>query len=311
AFTSIFNNNENTPTDMEVEATLTSSPQNKKKEPEQIIPPVKNTFIDLDQSFDAAENMLNNTQQKNTLHFECKTVIGHETEAELFCHYDNKYQPSLLDSISTQLVNISQQLVDIHNQLGFTLIRVKTIKTVLNITSISPKQADIINNNKYKNPLDDMEEEDNKVVTAGIDISKSIVWQQESQVTELQLENSILKNNLSDNYEKLNNALIAITQMQRLLIHHEILPENCLINITELIKSASSDYFNDNKINHIYCSDRLVIDIHTVTVIDVDEDFTDHNIAMTSIYISELVSQSNKAPAKKISFHYDKMSRDD
>ncbi|CAI2199121.1 15930_t:CDS:1, partial [Funneliformis geosporum] len=57
---------------------------------------------------------------------------------------------------------------------------VNTIKTVLNITSISPEQADIINNNKYKNPLDEMEEEDNKVVTAGIDISKSIVRQQES-----------------------------------------------------------------------------------------------------------------------------------
>jgi hypothetical protein len=100
-----------------------------------------------------------------------------ETEAELSHRHDNKYQPSLFDSISTQLVNISQQLADIQNQLGFTLTRVNTINTVLNITSISPEQADIINNNKYKNPLDDMEEEDNEVVTAGIDISKSIVRQ--------------------------------------------------------------------------------------------------------------------------------------
>ncbi|CAI2194365.1 14438_t:CDS:1, partial [Funneliformis geosporum] len=46
-----------------------------------------------------------------------------ETEAELSCHHDNKYQPSLLDSIFTQLVNISQQLADIHNQLCFTLTR--------------------------------------------------------------------------------------------------------------------------------------------------------------------------------------------
>ncbi|CAI2196061.1 987_t:CDS:2, partial [Funneliformis geosporum] len=206
-----------------------------------------------------------------------------ETEAELSCHHDNKYQPSLLDSIFTQLVNISQQLADIHNQLCFTLTRVNTIETVLNITSISPEQVDIINNNKYKNPLDEMEEEDNEVVTAGIDISKSI-------------------SNLSDNYEKLNNALVAIAQMQRLLVHHELLPENRLINIAELIKPAPSDYFNDNK---------LAIDIHTATVIDVDENFTDHNIATTSFYISELVPQSNKAPAKKISFHYDKMSHDD
>ncbi|CAI2197760.1 6802_t:CDS:1, partial [Funneliformis geosporum] len=112
---------------------------------------------------------------------------------ELSHRHDNKYQPSLLNSISTQLVNISQQLADIQNQLDFILTRVNTIKTVLNITFISPEQADIINNNKYKNPLDNMEEEDNEVVTAGIDISKSIIRQQESQVTELQLENSILK----------------------------------------------------------------------------------------------------------------------
>jgi hypothetical protein len=92
-----------------------------------------------------------------------------------------------------------------------------------------------------------MEEEDNEVIIAGIDISKSIVRQQESQIIELQLKNSILKSNLSDNYEKLNNALVAIAQMQRLLVHHEFLLENRLINIAELIKSAPSDYFNDNK----------------------------------------------------------------
>ncbi|CAI2182651.1 17777_t:CDS:2 [Funneliformis geosporum] len=108
-----------------------------------------------------------------------------ETKAELSRRHDNKYQLSLLDSISTQLVNISQQLADIHNQFGFTLTR-------------------------YKNPLDNMEEEDNEVVTAGIDISKSVIQQQESQVTELQLKNSIIKNNLSDNYENFNNALIAV-----------------------------------------------------------------------------------------------------
>ncbi|CAI2191278.1 9234_t:CDS:1, partial [Funneliformis geosporum] len=62
ASTSTFNNNENISTDMEVEATSTSSPQDKGKGPEQIILPIKNTPIDLDQSFDAAENMLNTTQ---------------------------------------------------------------------------------------------------------------------------------------------------------------------------------------------------------------------------------------------------------
>src|SRR5215216_1380157 len=66
-----------------------------------------------------------------------------------------------------------------------------------------------------------------------------------------------------------------------------------------------------SRIDHIYCSDRLAIDIHTATIIEVDDTFTDHNIATTSFYISELVPQSNKAPTKKISFHYDKMSHDD
>ncbi|CAI2193075.1 10047_t:CDS:1, partial [Funneliformis geosporum] len=82
-----------------------------------------------------------------------------------------------------------------------------------------------------------------------IDISKSIIRQQESQITELQLENSILKNKLSNNYEKLNNVFTAIAQMQILLVHHEFLPENCLINITELTKPVSSAYFSDNKYN--------------------------------------------------------------
>ncbi|CAI2178361.1 7970_t:CDS:2 [Funneliformis geosporum] len=62
ASTSTFLNNENTPTDIEVEATSTLSPQDKGKGPEQIILPVKNTPIDLDQSFDIAENMLDNTK---------------------------------------------------------------------------------------------------------------------------------------------------------------------------------------------------------------------------------------------------------
>ncbi|CAI2183293.1 20335_t:CDS:2, partial [Funneliformis geosporum] len=235
ASTSTFNNNENTPIEMEVEATSTSSPQDKGKGSEQIITPVKNTPIDLDQSFDAAENMLDNTQQKilfilnstnkvkcnaacdmfNGIHFPSFTVPILDMDNTTFLPLDvtpiAKFTPEI---ISTQLVNISQQLADIHNQLGFTLTKVNTIETVLNITSISPEQADIINNNKYKNPLDDMEEEDNEVFTAGIDIS----------------------NNLSDNYEKLNNALVAVAQMQRLLVHHEILSENRLINITELIK---------------------------------------------------------------------------
>ncbi|CAI2197895.1 12381_t:CDS:1, partial [Funneliformis geosporum] len=61
ASTSTINNNKNTPIEMEVEVTSTLSPQDKGKGPEQIIPPVKNTLIDLNQSFDAAENMLDNT----------------------------------------------------------------------------------------------------------------------------------------------------------------------------------------------------------------------------------------------------------
>ena len=92
-----------------------------------------------------------------------------------------------------------------------------------------------------------MEEEETIVVTAGIDTSKSIVRQQESQVAELQHENSILKDNLNQNYEKLNNALLAVAQMQRLLVNREFLSANHLIEIAELTKSMPSAYFNDNK----------------------------------------------------------------
>ncbi|CAI2187799.1 13010_t:CDS:2, partial [Funneliformis geosporum] len=207
---------------MEVEVTSTSSSQDKGKGSEQIIPPVKNTSIDLDQSFDAAKNMLDNTQQKNTLHFERETGVP---IFFAFCAADT-FLPKCTNKGKCNAA------CDMFNGPYFP--------------SFTGVTVDIINNNKYKNPLDDMEEKDNEVVTAGIDISKSIVRQQESQVTELQLENSILKRNLSDNYEKLNNILVAVAQMQRLLVYHEFLPENRLINIVELTKPAPSDYFNDN-----------------------------------------------------------------
>ncbi|CAI2171643.1 15345_t:CDS:2 [Funneliformis geosporum] len=51
-------------------------------------------------------------------------------------HHQNKYQPSQLDAILTQINNVSQQLADIHNNLAFTLTRVSKIEAVLNISSI-------------------------------------------------------------------------------------------------------------------------------------------------------------------------------
>ncbi|CAI2191257.1 16940_t:CDS:1, partial [Funneliformis geosporum] len=53
----------------------------------------------------------------------------------------------------------------------------------------------IINSNPFKNPSNKIDEnyEQNEVNTAEVDISKSIIRQQESQVTGLQLKNSILK----------------------------------------------------------------------------------------------------------------------
>ncbi|CAI2187990.1 16407_t:CDS:1, partial [Funneliformis geosporum] len=89
----------------------------------------------------------------------------------------NKYQPSQLDAILIQINDVSQQLADIHNYLAFTLTRINMIEAVLNISSISPEQAKIINSNPFKDPIDDMDEDSdqNDIVNAGIDTSKSII----------------------------------------------------------------------------------------------------------------------------------------
>ncbi|CAI2183665.1 12373_t:CDS:1, partial [Funneliformis geosporum] len=99
-----------------------------------------------------------------------------ETEKDIV-HHQNKYQLSQLDTILTQINNVSQQLADIHNNLAFTLTRVNTIEAVLNISSISPEQAKIINSNPLKDPIDEMDKDfdQNDVITAEIDISKSII----------------------------------------------------------------------------------------------------------------------------------------
>ncbi|CAI2173958.1 7422_t:CDS:2, partial [Funneliformis geosporum] len=51
-----------------------------------------------------------------------------ETEKDIVRH-QNKYQPSQLDAILTQINNVSQQLADIHNNLAFTLTRVKIVSS--------------------------------------------------------------------------------------------------------------------------------------------------------------------------------------
>ena len=120
---------------------------------------------------------------------------------------------------------------------------------MLSITSTSPEQAKIINSNPYKDNTDNMIDEDgeNEIVIAGVDTSNSIIRQHETQVTDLQLENSILKSNLSDNFDRLNNALSAVAQMQRMLAHHDMLPKDRLIPIIELVKPATPSPYNDEK----------------------------------------------------------------
>ncbi|CAI2186364.1 14309_t:CDS:2 [Funneliformis geosporum] len=200
---------------MEVEITSTSILTDKGKAPENIISPINKESLDYNQSFDIAENMLDKNNGNNALHFKCETgptifffhycdsqkssagsnkenYLGNtlddsihtsgswadETEKD-FIHHQYKYQPSQLDAILTQINNVSQQLADIHNNLTFILTRVNTIETILNISSISPEQAKIINSNLLKGPIDDMDEDSdqNDVVTLGIDILESIIYQ--------------------------------------------------------------------------------------------------------------------------------------
>ncbi|CAI2194001.1 15982_t:CDS:2, partial [Funneliformis geosporum] len=136
-----------------------------------------------------------------------------ETEKDII-HQQNKYQPFQLDAILTQINNVSQQLADIHHNLAFTLTRV--------------------------NPINEIDEniDQNDVVIAGIDTSKSTIRRQEAQVTELQLENSILKQNLSANFDKLNKALATVAQMQRMLVH-------------QLVKLALSSFYDDKNYEEI------------------------------------------------------------
>ena len=65
------------------------------------------------------------------------------------------------------------------------------------------------------------------------------------------------------------------------------------------------------RIDHIFCSDELAVNIQAADTIDIDYTMSDHKIATTSFHISELVPKSNKSPIKKISFKYDSMSSDD
>ncbi|CAI2196287.1 565_t:CDS:2, partial [Funneliformis geosporum] len=214
--------NFSTPTNMEVENTSTSIPTDKGKAPEINIPSVNKEPLDYDQSFDVAENMLDKNNGNNALHF------GRETEAPIFfafCAADiflpNKPNKEKCNNVY-DLFNRPQfptftgaTLAYIHNNLAFTLTRVSTIEAVLNISSISPEQAKIINSNPFKDQIDKMDKniDWNDVVIAGINTLKSTIRRQKAQVTKLQLKNSILKQNLSANFNKLNNALAAVAQM--------------------------------------------------------------------------------------------------
>ncbi|CAI2192465.1 11748_t:CDS:2, partial [Funneliformis geosporum] len=226
------------PTDMEVENTSTSIPNDKGKAPENIILSVNKETLDYDQSFDVAENILDKNNGNNAFHFKRETggytlddsihtsgPWADETEKDIVRH-QNKYQPSQFDAILIQINNVSQQLADIYNNLAFTLTRINMIEAVLNISSILPKQAKIINSNPLKDPIDEMDEDldQNDIIMAGIDISKSIIRQQKAQTY---------------------NALAAVAQMQRMLIHHEMMPQDRLIPIMELVKSALSSFYNN------------------------------------------------------------------
>ncbi|CAI2182649.1 12795_t:CDS:2, partial [Funneliformis geosporum] len=169
-------------------------------------------------------------------------------------------------------------LINIYNNLTFTLIRVNTIEVVLNISFILSEQVKIINSNLFKDLIDDMDED--------------------TQVTKLQLENSILKQNLSSNFDKLNNTLAVVAQMQRMLIHHKMMPQDRLIFILKFMKSAPSSLYDDKN-------------YEDATTIDIDYNLSDHMIPTTSLFIPEIVSSTFRTSIKKISFQYDNMSKDD
>ena len=119
-----------------------------------------------------------------------------------------------LDLLMSKLDVVAGQLFRLHDDLKFTNERVSTIESLLNVHSTSAKQAAFLN----AAPTGETMEEDDYVVSAGIDTSESIVIANKLDIDYLKEENHFLKRNLQTNIDKLNEALKAVDLIQNMIV---------------------------------------------------------------------------------------------
>ena len=111
-----------------------------------------------------------------------------------------------------------------------TIERVKAIESVLNIDTLLPHQAELLNKHLNK---DSMETEEEFVV--GPNIKDNIVKKQVAEITHLKEENALLKTSLEDNFSKLNNASLAIASSP----NSTQIDPNAFIDIAEVTPPSS------------------------------------------------------------------------
>ena len=92
-------------------------------------------------------------------------------------------------------------------------------------------------------------EEDDYVVTVGIDTSESIVTTQKLDIDYLKEENHFLKRNLQANVDKLNDALKAVDLMQNMLVTTGHLHESRKIHI-ETLEKPRDFHTSPNEASH-------------------------------------------------------------
>ena len=100
----------------------------------------------------------------------------------------NPEETNKLDQIMLKLDTVANQLIQFHDDLKYTKDRVASLETLLNVYSIFPQQAMILNSR----PTGEHMDEDDYIVQAGIDTSESVVISHKIDINTLKEENAYL-----------------------------------------------------------------------------------------------------------------------
>ena len=93
--------------------------------------------------------------------------------------------------------------------LNSTIERVTAVESVLNIDTLLPHQAELLN----KAFNEDSIETEEQIYVASPNIKGNVIKNQVNEIVYLKEENALLRTNLEDNFVKLNNASLAIANM--------------------------------------------------------------------------------------------------